>query len=65
MKARCPKNENHKEFITVTHISQDWKVDEEGNFLEVVEDCCEVVHGPDSGNIWTCDICGADAIVED
>ena len=46
--------------ILITH---DWKVDENGNFIEVVEECCDVTHGPDGDNYWTCDICGANAIV--
>lgn len=64
MKAVCPKNPNHKRFITVAHITQDWKVDEEGHFIEVAEDCLEVTHGPDEDNSWSCDICGAEAIVK-
>ena len=38
MKAVCPNNPNHNRFITVAHITQDWKVDENGNFIEVVEE---------------------------
>lgn len=64
VQARCPKDESHQEFVTVAHITQDWKVDEKGNFLEVAEDCLEVTHGPDRDNIWSCHICGAEAIVE-
>jgi hypothetical protein len=64
MKARCPNNKDHKEFITVAHVMQDWKVDEHGEFIAVVEECSQVSFKPDSGNIWTCAICGAEAIVE-
>ena len=65
MKAVYPNNPKHNRFITVAHITQDWKVDENGNFIEVVQECCDVIHGPDRDNYWTCDICGADAIVID
>lgn len=65
MKAICPKNKDHKEFITVAHVTQDWRVDEKGNFLKVVDDCLEVTHDPNKDNIWSCAICGAEAIVED
>lgn len=45
--------------ITVAHVAQDWKVDAFGNFLECIADG-ETVAGPDEGNIWTCDACGAE-----
>lgn len=32
MKAICPNNKNHEEFITTAHIIQDWKVDSKGKF---------------------------------
>jgi hypothetical protein len=64
MKAHCPNNSQHDRFITVAHVSQTWVVDSEGNFLESVSDD-EIDHGPDSGNTWTCEDCGADAVVED
>lgn len=65
MKAVCPNNKEHKRFITVAHIAQDWVVDEYGNFLEVSEDCTETVAFPDSRNTWTCKECGAEATVSD
>lgn len=65
MKAVCPNNPEHNKFITVAHITQYWKVDSEGYFIEFAENCLEVTHGPDEGNSWTCDICGAEAIVTD
>ena len=63
MKARCPKNPDHKHFITVAHVTQDWVVDEEGNFVEVHSDEGETTHGPNPGNTWTCAECGAEAEV--
>jgi len=63
--AVCPNNPEHDEFITVAHISQDWLVDRHGNFLEEVEHCLETVARPRSGNSWTCNVCGADAVVKD
>ena len=64
MKAICPKDANHKEFITTAHVVQDWKVDETGSFLEEV-DTTEITHGPNVDNTWECAVCGAEAIVED
>jgi len=65
MKATCPNNVEHKKFNTVAHVTEFWVVDEEGNFLEVAEDVGEVTHGPDPGNIWICEECGAEAKVRD
>jgi hypothetical protein len=65
MKATCPKNKDHKEFITTAHVAQDWKVDSEGTFLDVVEDCTDIVARPCKGNTWTCAECGTEAVVED
>jgi hypothetical protein len=61
-KAKCPKSSDHKRFITVAHISQDWEVDENGHWLNTIEDL-ETVHGPDSGNTWQCAVCGEEAEV--
>ena len=63
MKAICPKDESHKRFVTVIHITQDVSVDEHGNFLAVVTPCLEMTHGPNAGNIWECGVCGAEAEV--
>ena len=65
MKATCPDNPNHKRFITVVHVAENWVVDEEGNFLEThLPDEVETTHGPNPDNTWTCAECGADANVE-
>ena len=62
MKVVCSKNMNHDEFLTVAHVVQEWKVDSEGNFLNVYDDCIEVTHNPDIDNDQQCAICGAKAI---
>ena len=64
MKATCPKNPEHKKFVTTAHEQHDWVVTETG---EIIEDlgCLDVTHGPDSDNIWSCRDCGAEARVED
>ena len=62
MKAICPTNPKHNRFITVAHVSQDWEVDEEGNFIDDLGSF-ETVAEPNAGNVWTCKICHAEAIV--
>lgn len=65
MKAICPKNEEHKQFITVAHVMQDWLVDEQGNWLETVDESLETSFPPNKDNLWTCAVCGAEAILHD
>ena len=62
MKIVCPKDKDHQEFITVCHEAHDWKVDEDGEFLEDLG-CIETTHGPDAGNEITCHHCGTKAEV--
>jgi hypothetical protein len=64
MKATCPKSETHKEFYTVVHVMQEWKVTSAGEFIEVSDESLQTTHGPTVGNIWTCATCGTDAKVE-
>lgn len=64
LKAICPKDENHNEFITVAHVMQDWKVDSEGNWLDTIDESVEVSFKPNPDNIWTCAICGTEANVK-
>jgi hypothetical protein len=64
MKAKCPKDSEHKSFETIVHVTEFWEVDEEGNFLDQT-DSGEVTHGPNRDNIWTCMTCQAEAVVED
>jgi len=66
MKARCPKDPTHDQFVTVAHVTEDWVVTSEGDFLEVHEGSeCEVVAKPNWDNTWTCAYCGAEAIKEE
>ena len=55
----CP---NHCEALLTTsaHVAQTWKVDALGNFVDEVSND-DIVSGPDDGNIWECEECGAEA----
>lgn len=64
MKLTCPKNPEHKQFYVTAHISETWVVDTESNFLEAMDSDGEVVHEPDSGDLYTCTECGAEALKE-
>jgi hypothetical protein len=63
MRVTCPNDPEHKEFITTAHEMHDWVVDSEGNFLRDLG-CVQIDCAPDKDNIWSCNICGVDAIVE-
>ena len=60
MTACCPTDAAHKRFVTVAHVSQDWVVDERGNFLDSVGGG-ETVAAPQPENTLTCQECGAQA----
>ncbi len=57
----CPKCAS-KRFITTAAVSQDWEVDEKGNFIRCIDECTQTINGPDADNIWTCAKCGAEAV---
>jgi len=65
LKATCPKDASHKRFVTVAHVSEEWIVDEHGNFIELQPGGYgETVAPPMKGNTWQCADCGAEANVE-
>lgn len=53
----CPRCGNAT-FVVTAHVTQDWLVDADGNFVEEKQSCVEVTHAPDDGDIWTCAVCG-------
>ena len=57
---KCPRCGNNKFYITA-HVTQDWVVDENGNFLETYNDCIDVLHYPDDEDLWQCTECGFEA----
>ena len=58
---KCPKCGN-KKFIVTAHVVQEWKVGEDGDFIEATNDCVCVSHYPDNEDIWQCDACGYDGV---
>lgn len=60
MKRICPNNENHKKFSVICHVTEEWIVDESGNYEELLEGCIDIIHGP-SESTWNCIECGAEA----
>ena len=72
MKLRCP-NENcpnnvdgHLYFSVIAHVTQEWAVDRNGDFIEVRSDCIDVLYRPKVGeDLFLCEECGEEAITED
>lgn len=60
----CPKLCGEA-LTTTAHVMQEWEVDAEGKFMDVITDCLETSHGPDNDNIWTCKKCGEEALLVD
>ena len=63
MNISCPKSAAHKRFSVTAHVAQEWQVDGSGNFVRVIQDCTDVVHKPDSQDLFQCLTCGATAEV--
>lgn len=61
---KCSKCGNTT-FNVGAHIVQEWLVDEDGDFIEVTDDCIEVTHSPDNEDLWTCTECGYEAAGKD
>ena len=57
---RCPKC-GYERFLVTAHVTQDWEVDEYGNWIQTTNDCVEVTHTPDDDDIFECAQCGYDA----
>lgn len=59
-KYRCPKCGGAR-FGVTAHVTQDWEVDDQGQFVKCTDDCVEISHAPDSEDIWGCALCGYSA----
>ena len=53
---RCPMCGGN-EFLVTAHVVQGWVVDENGQFVEVLDDCEMVTHRPDDDDLWMCRKC--------
>lgn len=53
----CPMC-NWTEFYVTAHVTQDWKVNASGVFVDTINDCMEVTHSPNDEDLWCCVNCG-------
>lgn len=57
---RCPKC-GAMSFYVTAHVTQDWVVDENGDWIRTEDDCIEVTHFPNDDDVWDCANCGFSA----
>jgi len=58
---RCPICGNEKFYVTA-HVTQDWLVDNNGDYVKTESECVEVIHKPNDEDVWVCANCGWDAM---
>ena len=54
---QCPKC-GGKSFTAIAHVTQEWMIDGNGNFVESISACIDVTHKPDDEDLWECLDCG-------
>lgn len=55
----CPKC-GGKKWIVTAHVTQDWEVNEYGEYIKTICDCVETTHSPDENDVWCCSKCDAE-----
>lgn len=53
---RCPACGSER-FVVTAHVTQDWEIDHNGIFQNVLNACVEITHHPDESDIWNCANC--------
>ena len=53
---KCPKC-GAETFYVTAHVTQDWKMNKYGDYVETMDDCIEITHYPDDTDIWGCANC--------
>lgn len=62
-KVTCPKSTRHKHFSVTAHITQEWQVNKNGEYVKVLQDCAEITHRPDRNDLFICMTCGTTCTV--
>lgn len=63
-KPRICNNCGCMEWNVTAHVTQGWKVNAFGDFLEETDSCEVVTHAPSEDDLWYCAQCGAEYSVE-
>jgi len=56
----CPKC-GAIHFSAIAHVTQEWELNENGEFSECLQEHIDTTHTPDDDDIWTCLECGYSA----
>lgn len=54
---KCPKC-GSTSFVVTGVVEQDWRVDQNGDFVECLTECAAVLHYPNDDDLWDCLGCG-------
>lgn len=60
-KMKCKNCTNPTGFYVTAHVTQEWLVDADGDWIRTINECSEVTHGPDENDLWTCADCHEEA----
>ena len=55
-KYQCPKC-GEKTFSSTAHVTQDWMLNDHGEFMESISNCIDVTHRPNDDDLWQCLSC--------
>jgi hypothetical protein len=63
MMMECPKDKTHDRFVVTAHVTEDWVVDANGDYIETfLRSDCVVIHEPDEEDVWQCFMCDTVAV---
>lgn len=66
LKLKCPNNCASQEFWATAHVTQDWVIDSEGDFVDVIANSeSTTLHYPDIDDSIVCRECHQEAIKEE
>lgn len=58
----CPKDPNHDLFSVSAHVSEEWEVTPQGDFVRVIQGL-DTIHAPDTHDQYLCRYCNTEAKV--
>ena len=50
---KCPKC-GGTTFSATAHVTQDWMLGSNGEFMESISNCVDVTHRPNDDDLWVC-----------
>lgn len=59
MKKICPNDPEHIMFVATAVVAQLWIVGGDGEMIEVIDDCLDIIQEPQKNTMWQCLECGS------